>query len=29
MTADELGDFIAEETGKWAKVVRAAHLKAQ
>jgi tripartite-type tricarboxylate transporter receptor subunit TctC len=29
MTSDELGDFIAEETGKWAKVVRAAHLKAE
>jgi tripartite-type tricarboxylate transporter receptor subunit TctC len=29
MTPTEFGKFIADETEKWAKVVRAAHLKAE
>jgi tripartite-type tricarboxylate transporter receptor subunit TctC len=29
MTAAEFGKLIAEETEKWAKVVKAAHMKAE
>jgi hypothetical protein len=29
MTSDEFGKFIADETEKWGKVIRAANIKAE
>jgi hypothetical protein len=29
MTSAEFGHFIADETEKWAKVIRLAHIKAE
>jgi len=29
MTADKFGKFIGDETAKWAKVIRAANIKAE